>query len=85
MILNRNKCHYMCIRKNTESDIFKFENVCLENSKKEVILGITIDNKLTFDSHLKSICRKAGQKLSALSRISPSLETDKKELLFKRW
>ena len=54
----------------------------LENSKEEVILGIAIDNKLTFDNHIKSICRKAGQKLSALSRISPYLETDKKELLF---
>ena len=82
MILNPNKCHSMCIGKNTESDVFKFENVCLENSKEEVILGITIDNKLTFDSHIKSMCRKAGQKLSALSRISPYLETDKKELLF---
>ena len=30
------------------------------------------------------MCRKAGQKLSALSRISPYLQTDKKEeLLFK--
>ena len=74
----------MCVGKNTESDIFKFENVCLENSKEEVILGITIDNKLTFDSHIKSICRKADQQLSALSRILPYLETDKKELLFKR-
>ena len=71
------------MEKNTESDIFKFENVCLENSKEEVILGITIDNKLTFDSHIKSMCRKAGQKLSALSTTSPYLETDKKELLFK--
>ena len=71
------------LEKNTGSDIFEFENVCLENSKEEVILGITIDNKITFDSHIKSICRKAGQKLSALSRISPYLETDKKELLFK--
>ena len=29
------------------------------------------------------MCRKADQKLSAVSRISPYLETDKKELLFK--
>ena len=70
MILNPNKCHYMCIGKNTESDIFEFEDVCLENSKEEGILGITIDNKLTFDSQIKSICRTAGQKLSAHSRIS---------------
>ena len=61
MIFNPNKCHYMCIRKNTENDIFNFENVCLENrkqQKKKVILGITIDNKLFFDSPVKSICRK---------------------------
>ena len=57
MILHPNKCkcHYMCIGKNTESDIFKFENACLESSKEEVILGITIDNKLTFDSHKKHL------------------------------
>ena len=46
----------MCIGKNTENDIFKFENVCLENSKEGVTLGITIDNKLTFDSHIKRMC-----------------------------
>ena len=73
----------MSIGKNTESDIFKFEKVCLENSKEEVISGLTIDSKLTFDNHIKSISRKAGQKLSALSGISRYLETNKKELLFK--
>ena len=52
MILNPNKCHCMCIGKNTESDTFKFDNVCLDNSKEEVILGTTIDDKLTFDSHI---------------------------------
>ena len=57
--------------------------MCLENSKEEVTLGITIASKLTFDSHIKSTCRKAGEKLSVLSRISPYLETDEKELLFK--
>ena len=38
MIHNPNKYHYMCIRKNTESDIFKFEKICLENNKEEVSL-----------------------------------------------
>ena len=55
----------------------------IENSKEEVILEIIIDRKLTFASLIKSICRKVGQKLSALSRISPYLEKNKKELLFK--
>ena len=34
------------------------------------ILGITIDNKLTFKSHLKKICKKANQKFNALARIT---------------
>ena len=92
MILSPNKRHNMCIGKHTESDIFRFENICLENSKEEIILGITNDNKLTFASHIKSICREASQKLSALSKISSYLGTNKissylgtnkKELLFK--
>ena len=37
--------------------------------KEELILEKTIDNKLTFDSHKKSICRKAGQNLRARYRI----------------
>ena len=73
----------MWVGKNTENGIFKFKNVCLENSKKEVVLGITIDNKLTFDSHIKSISRKAGQKLNALSRTPTYLETNEKELLLR--
>ena len=57
-ILSPDKCHYMCIEKNSGSGIFKFENMCLDNSKKEVFLGITIDNKLTFDSHKKVSAEK---------------------------
>ena len=38
MILNPNKYHYMCIRKDTEKDIFKFEKMRLENNKEEIIL-----------------------------------------------
>ena len=33
----------ICALEKTGSDIFKFENVWLENKKEEVILGITID------------------------------------------
>ena len=57
------KCHYMCTGRNTENDKSEFDNLLLENSKEEVVLGVTIDNKLTFDSHIKSICRKAGKNL----------------------
>ena len=49
------------------------------NNKKVEILGIKIDKKLSFHQHIKSISKKAGQKLSALLIISPYLEYEKKE------
>ena len=42
----------------------------LKMYEKKKLLGITIDNKLTFKSHLKNICKEANQKLNALVRIA---------------
>ena len=53
----------MCLGKNKENDAVNFGNISLENSKEEVILGLAIDNKLSFDNHVKKICRKASQKM----------------------
>ena len=52
------------------------------NSKEVEILGIKIDRKLSFHQHIKSISKKAGQKLSALFRISPYLKNDKKKVIY---
>ena len=61
-------CHDMCLGKNKENGTFNFENISL---KIVVTLGLTIDNKLSFDNQVKKICRKAIQKTCALSRKSP--------------
>ena len=81
MILNTEKCHYMCMGKDVE------ENESLQistrqkiiNSKEEVILAINIDRKLSFDQHIKSIYKKTGEKQSSLLRISPYLTNKKKK------
>ena len=75
MSLNPTKCHYICLVKNKENDTFNFGNISLKNSKEEVILGMTIDNKPYFDNHVKKNCKKASQKTCALSRISNYLDT----------
>ena len=74
----------MCIDRNTENDKFKFDNLLLENSKEEVVLRVTTDDNLTFDSHIKNICRKAGEKLRALLRITNYLNSCEKKLIFSR-
>ena len=46
------------------------------------ILGITLDRSMNFQTHIKNICRKPSEKLSALLRISPYLDQGKKALLY---
>ena len=54
----------------------------MNNSKEEKILGVTIDKKLTFSSHIRELCQKVFQKISALSKISNQLNDSEKNLLF---
>ena len=77
MVLNQKKCHFICIGSNTENDKFEFDNLLLENSKEEVVLGFTTDNKLTCDSQIKNIDRKAGQKLCGLLGTTNYLKVKK--------
>ena len=84
MILNPGKCYFMCIGKNvSDSELLNLNGLNLKNCKEVEVLGITIDRNLNFKGHIKNICRKAGQKLSALLRISSHINTDKKSLLYK--
>ena len=82
MVLNAGKCHFMCLGKNTENETFTFKDTIMNNSKEEKILGVIIDNRLTFSSHIRELCKKASQKISALSKISNQLNDSEKNLLF---
>ena len=56
MILNQKKKKKF--NRNTEIEILRMTCLNLvENSKEEVVLGATIDNKLAFDSHTKNILK----------------------------
>ena len=48
----------------------KIENEIIKNSLQEKVLEIVIENKLTLESHVENICKKAGQILHALARIA---------------
>ena len=83
MIINPEKCKYMCMGKNSyDNDTLILNEFNFKNSDHEIILGITTDRKLTFNKYMKNLCKKAGQKLSALLRISPYLHENKKKLLY---
>ena len=54
----------------------------MENSKERKILGVIIENKLNFKSHLSELCKKASQKVAALSRMSSYLHNSEVKLIF---
>ena len=68
--LNAGKCHFMCLWKGTGNETFNFKGLVMKNSKEQTIFGVSIDNKLTFKSHIKNSCKKASQKIGALSKLS---------------
>ena len=82
MVLNSSKCHFMCIDKNTGKDTYLFNNNEMKISSEEKVLGITIDNKRKFKSHVKNLCKKASQKIWALSHLTNYLNDSEKKLIF---
>ena len=55
--------------------------MAISNIKCEKPLGIHIDNKVTFKSHVRSACKKTSQIPNAFARIAFSLKFDKRKLL----
>ena len=53
------------------------------STPSQKLFGITIDNELKFDIHVRNLCNKANLKLHALSRISRFLSTDKLRVIMK--
>ena len=82
MVLKPGKSHYMCLGKSVDDKKEKCWSAT-KSSREVEILGIKIDNNLNFNKRIKSICRKADQKLSALLRISSNTNIRQKKLLHK--
>ena len=77
MKANPDKCHFI-----TSKDlVINVENNKITNIKCEKLLGIKIDHKLTFNAHIDEICKKAGQKMNALTRVIPCMNIIKRRSL----
>ena len=67
MIVNPDKCNYMCMDENSnDSDILIWNKFILKNSDEVIIPGITIDQILSFGRLTKHLCKIANQKSRAL-------------------
>ena len=59
----------------------KIDNIEIENTSSEKLLGIIIDSKLNFKENLGGIIKKASRKVNVLSRITPYMNLTEQKLL----
>ena len=83
MKLNDDKCHLMVFGDKSNEICLNIGRVTIKESMEEKLLGVIFDKKLSFKQQVRSICKKAGQKLHALSRISHFLDTEQLKRVMK--
>ena len=83
MKLNTDKCHLIIGGNKSEHIWIQLGEDKIWESGQVKLLGVTLDNQLKFDRHVLNICKKAGRKLSALTRMMPYLSFEKKRRLLK--
>ena len=72
---NPGKSHLLLTSRDEAS--IKIDDTDIKSSSSKKLLGVIIDNKLTFNEHVSKLCKKASNKLHALARISKYMTKDK--------
>ena len=78
---NADKCHLILSSKKEIS--FTIKDKDIKSSSQKKLLGVTIDNDLSFSKHVTNLCNKASSKLSALARVSSYMTLLKKKITMK--
>ena len=84
MIANPDKFKAIVLTKtdhNTDGITLKFCGETILSSNKIDLLGVTIDTKLSFNSHITKICSKASRQLNALKRFGCYIPLDTRKIL----
>ena len=76
---NPDRYHVLLSEKSESQFIVK--NIPIASSSYEKLLRIKIDQKLSFEPHVDSLCKKASQKLNALAWMVSSLKFKQRKLL----
>ncbi len=57
---------------------------CIVKPQSEIkILGITIDFKLKFDSHVSELCRKAARQLNAAKFLKTNIDEETRREIYR--
>ena len=81
--LNMGKCKFLLGGKRDNEYILEVGSRDFEESQVEKLLGLDLDNKLKFDTHIKKLCKKAGNKVTILAKGAKFMTEKKRVLLMK--
>ena len=79
---NPDKFH-LILNENRNDIFIEIQQFKIFNSNSQKLLGIKVDNKLSFDDHVRDLCNKASQKLHALARIAHYMQPLQKRIIMK--
>ena len=78
---NADKCHL--ILSTEELFSINIDNEVIKNSNNKKLLGINLNNRIGFDTHVANICNRVSKKLHALARISQFMNIHKRRMTMK--
>ena len=76
----------MLVRKdrgNTSGQNISFQGHNIKSEETVKLLGVTLDNKLSFDGHISNLCKKAATQLSVLKRLRSYIGFEQKKVLIQ--
>ena len=79
--MKANPGKYRFFLSGSDSITVRIINETISCSKCEKLLGIKIDNNLHFKEHIKSLCKKASQKINTLSRLASLINFEQRILI----
>ena len=90
MTLNADKSHLLVLGRNSNQQVkVNIRGSVIENTEEEKLLGVVIDKKFTFDTHISmendisKFFKKAGCKHFALARIARYMDPNKLRILMR--
>ena len=78
---NPDKFHLLLSTKDPTLSI-KVRGFDISNEESGELLGVTLNNDLSFDEHVSDICSKVSAKLHALARVSSLMKLEQRKQIF---
>ena len=88
MIVNPEKFQAIVVKKNTKmKDLYplNINDLTINSGSSTKLLSIEIDNKLSFDQHISTLCHKVSNQLNAIGRIQKFMGFKEKENLLNSY